>query len=719
MIIDSKGSLKQTIGETTEYKTTIDIENLDFIATLLSSNLYSKPEESFIRETVSNGWDSHVEANNTSTPLIVKVKKTTPYYYDITVRDYGTGLSKEQFENLFCKIGSSTKRESNAYHGCFGLGHLSPLAVSKVCYITSYYDDIARLYIMTKDGNNITTNLMSETSTTEHNGLEIVVKNISNITDYDKAFRNLAFFPNVYIDGYSDISNSIKVKRFKYFSFANAIFDDKILLGNVLYPLDDSILPSELLSFYSSIKDSGVVFNFNIGELNVTPNRESIIYNSKVNALIIDRITKAKEEISKIINSKLPDTFTDYKKYYLAYSSTYSYDFIENTLQEEYRKSYKPVFKISEFKELTFHNKKLNDGLIVGRCYRATLTNLRAVIYQNTLSKAFDRWDIKKITEDSGVKILVIPKSQKLTKYIKEYLISQYYKLIVVDEDCTYESLKNWYEGEYCWRRTVNDEERFVLTKVWEQWQNRFIKIDFNTDKDFLDFKQNLKDSNINTFINESVILTVQKAGNYYANKITKDSYKEALKYIKDLNTGVIIRNLDTYGISGIASWLGYATIAANQKVVKLLEKEFLTCKISEETILKHKKVVSYKTFEASGLFALLGNMDSSFIKTLSKDFSDIIIQAKTLRSGMNYSTLTWIKTANITPDEDLLNACNTIIECYKSYLTVVNSLEVQNSYNIDDIINFIIVKNKLYRVGYDCYKKIKSNKIIKALCQK
>ena len=121
MIIDSTGSNKITIGETQEYKATIDIENLDFIATLLSSNLYSNPEASFIREIVSNGWDSHVEAGNTNTPLIVDIKYDySTMKHSITIRDYGTGLSKEQFENLFCKIGSSTKRESNAYHGCFG-----------------------------------------------------------------------------------------------------------------------------------------------------------------------------------------------------------------------------------------------------------------------------------------------------------------------------------------------------------------------------------------------------------------------------------------------------------------------------------------------------------------------------------------------------------------------------------------------------------------------
>lgn len=122
MIINSTGSTKVTIGDTKEYKTTIDVENIDFIATLLSSNLYSDPESSFIREIVSNGWDAHVEANNTDTPIVVKVSRDANNYYShhITIRDYGTGLSKEDFENIYCKIGTSTKRASNDYLGCFG-----------------------------------------------------------------------------------------------------------------------------------------------------------------------------------------------------------------------------------------------------------------------------------------------------------------------------------------------------------------------------------------------------------------------------------------------------------------------------------------------------------------------------------------------------------------------------------------------------------------------
>lgn len=119
MIIDSSQGNIEVVGDIKEFKTSIDPKNLEFITTLLSSNLYSDPEQSFIREIVSNAWDSHVEAGTTNTPVIVRFQRYNGMY-DITIRDYGTGLSPQRFQEVYCNIGSSTKRDSNDYIGGFG-----------------------------------------------------------------------------------------------------------------------------------------------------------------------------------------------------------------------------------------------------------------------------------------------------------------------------------------------------------------------------------------------------------------------------------------------------------------------------------------------------------------------------------------------------------------------------------------------------------------------
>ena len=294
MIINKQESNIQVIGDITEFKTSIDPKNLEFITTLLSSNLYSAPERSFIREIVSNAWDSQVEAGTTDIPIIIKITESenrNSYprftgYGDITIRDFGTGLSPERFNEVYRNIGSSTKRESNAYHGAFGIGHLSGFSCSNTMYITSYYNGTCYEYIGIKDADTIVYTLVSTSPTIEKNGLEVTLKNVY-LPKYRNSLKYIWFFPNVFIEdnntNFKSASiNSIKIKKYNNFWVSSVEVEDKLLLGNVLYPLNSTELGSKLnynLShFFGRIKYSGIVLKFDIGELSVRPNRVSIIY---------------------------------------------------------------------------------------------------------------------------------------------------------------------------------------------------------------------------------------------------------------------------------------------------------------------------------------------------------------------------------------------------------------------------------------------------------
>ena len=120
MIVNNQVSHEaEYIGDIQENRVGIDKANIDFITTLLTSNLYSKPFESFLRETIANAYDSHLEAD-TDKQIILLFEGKNEYNYTVSIRDYGTGLSPERFNQIYRNIGGSTKRESNDYIGMFG-----------------------------------------------------------------------------------------------------------------------------------------------------------------------------------------------------------------------------------------------------------------------------------------------------------------------------------------------------------------------------------------------------------------------------------------------------------------------------------------------------------------------------------------------------------------------------------------------------------------------
>lgn len=719
MIINSTGSTKVTIGETKEYKTTIDIENLDFIATLLSSNLYSDPEASFIREIVSNGWDSHVEAGTTDTPIVVRLKNDGNYSYNVTIRDYGTGLSKEQFENLFCKIGSSTKRESNAYHGCFGLGHLSPLAVSKVCYINSYYNGIVRLYIMTKDGNNITTNLMSEMPTTEKNGLEITVKNVNRLA-YEKAFCNLAFFPNVYIDGiYSDV-NKIKIKKFKNFTIASRWFEDKLLLGNVLYPLNFSIIPAEYLDFYKSIIKSGIVFNFNIGELQVTPNRESIIYNTKTNELIVQRIKDAFEEIKTVIAPFIEKDHSDPYVYHNLMQGNIYFDFLENKLCGYYD-SYIPVLSTKWFNfNITLKGRKLKSTSLVHYTSKF-IPNLKAVVTYDKVYNEAKTWNARRLLKES-TPIIIVAKGTKLSGHLKKYLLEHYQNTIIMYETAKNEYIKEFKDIHRAYSGLDNDEE-FFLQCCYDQMISRSTKKDFESDKNFIAYRDAVKaEAKANKVPANTgrILLTVyNQKGHYYANKREFSNYDSAIKYIKSLKGGTLYKNLDQLGVAETAQKLGYNVISANKKVMEWLSKENFTSRITDQTIYNNEKLIMLKSMTEAGFSV---NLPKMFIYSLSPKLKDLAEKSSLLYKDIWHFGIIGVL-ENVTTDEDLIKQYKEIMNCYKIYSELTVLINADNNYyglgHMNDFLFYIIMKQKQYQINYDCYKKIKQNKILSLICKK
>lgn len=311
--------IESDVAITGDYKSNdvgIDAKNMNFITTILTSNLYSHPIQSFFREIVSNAWDSHVEAGNADTPIIIRMRKDNSLGTDdisITIRDFGVGLSPERFDTIYRNIGSSTKRESNEYIGMLGLGRFVPLAITDTVSIKSFYNGQCYSYLMYKDGDTIKIDLLNTIETPAENGVEVSV-NLSYTSDNLNKIRTsitlLSYFEKLYIDckinddidDFINRFNNRKIKEYKTFKVCSFVTGSYFLMGNVLY---------EAGKFSDKyICEPNVAIKCDIGSLDITPNRENLRFTDKTNNYIEQKCIEVNKELDELIAK---DRIVDYK----------------------------------------------------------------------------------------------------------------------------------------------------------------------------------------------------------------------------------------------------------------------------------------------------------------------------------------------------------------------------------------------------------------------
>jgi hypothetical protein len=299
----------QVIGDIENNKVGIDRANIDFIATLLTSNLYSNPFESFLRETISNAYDAQVEAGNQDKNIILLIQdhKENSNELRISIRDYGTGISPERFDTIYNKIGSSTKRESNDYIGGLGIGKFAGLSLSDVVEINSYYNGTLYSYLMYKNGTGIQIDKISEEPTEGENGVEVSVVIPYNRYSYSEnnkkaqAIYNMCYFENLVAICTSEKFQYFSAKDFNErtivvkdnYSFCELQSDCIALkVGKVLYPTQTYNMDTPI---------SKVAINIPIGSVTVTPNRESLIYTDETSKFVNNKYEAAVNDLCKDI----------------------------------------------------------------------------------------------------------------------------------------------------------------------------------------------------------------------------------------------------------------------------------------------------------------------------------------------------------------------------------------------------------------------------------
>lgn len=299
-------------------------DSLPFLFDLVTKNFYSDPIGSVCREITSNCFDAHKEAGIDEPVIIKKEYDLENDCWFIHFIDKGVGLSRERLVNIYMNYFTSTKRDTNDLIGGFGLGSKSPLAYQDLFYITTVHngkkyelilsrgksmpelDSFYGLEVVEEEneqGEKIAITYPVGMDTDEPNGtcIKIQIKEGDHNKFQIALKQQLCYFDDVYFDGWS-VDNNYNIFEGETFKYRNKDTYSNIMhivYGKVCYPIDWRQLKRSEIEIAVGVK-------FQIGELIVTPNRESIIYTDEIKELVNKRIDNCIKELVHRFNEQNP-----------------------------------------------------------------------------------------------------------------------------------------------------------------------------------------------------------------------------------------------------------------------------------------------------------------------------------------------------------------------------------------------------------------------------
>jgi len=310
-------------GNFEESKFSIEASSKAFF--ILSDGLYSNKILAVVRELSTNAYDSHVEAGKADVPFDVHLP--TPLKPTFFIRDYGTSMDHENCMQLYTTYFRSTRNNSNDAVGCLGLGSKAPFAYADSFTVEAYIDGTCRIYSAYKNEDGSPTfSLMEEMPTNEVNGIKVSI----NVNDYDvtrfnhEAYKVYEYFkvkPN-FIGEKLTFKNVDKVLAGDNWYFDDNANNNLIIMGQIAYPLDGNQLTSndDKASRHRNFVEysDGLRIFLNIGDVDITPSRESLSYSRETKDNIRSCVDKIMNDISVKIEQEIktqPNLFKARMKY--------------------------------------------------------------------------------------------------------------------------------------------------------------------------------------------------------------------------------------------------------------------------------------------------------------------------------------------------------------------------------------------------------------------
>ena len=290
---DNTGFIKKSENfEESSFKINASAKAFD----ILSNGLYQNKTKAVIRELACNAWDAHVAAKTQHKRYDLWIP--TQDSPQLKIRDYGTGLSREDVETIYTTYFESTKTNSNDFVGCLGLGSKTPFCITDNFQVTSYFNKKKYIYNAHLSEERIPkVSLIAEMDTEEENGLEIsFAVEFAQVYSFQREYENVFYwfeqecrpklkthfglnkdFENRYYDTIPVRNKIYETKNVTIYT-TNVISQCFVRMGNVAYPVDIGASFDPKLNFFNNV---GTVIEVPIGAVDVAASRESLSLNKR------------------------------------------------------------------------------------------------------------------------------------------------------------------------------------------------------------------------------------------------------------------------------------------------------------------------------------------------------------------------------------------------------------------------------------------------------
>lgn len=306
MIIKDQSTPIEQIGnitEQSEFKIKVSPKAFQIL-----SSLYSDKPLAIVRELGCNAMDSHIASKQPNRPLHVHVPNALEPW--LTIQDFGLGISHQDIYRIYTEYFNSTKTNTNDQVGMLGLGSKSPFCYTDSFTITSIHDGVKRIYNAYFNQAGVPTiSLASQENTTDHNGVAVQIPVKQSDLNYFsqaiwKAFRFFDVKPT--ISGgdvqWDNDKPDFEGTFWKSFTKLNNSF---AIMGGVAYPIDTYKIKND---HYDILRKAGLVVHFNVGELDVTPSRESLMYHDWVVEAINNKLDLVKKDFVTIVEHTITNS---------------------------------------------------------------------------------------------------------------------------------------------------------------------------------------------------------------------------------------------------------------------------------------------------------------------------------------------------------------------------------------------------------------------------